>query len=197
MSDGAKTDTSGVTGLRKKFFRYLAAAFGAVLTTSIYSFVDTVVVGQYEGETGTAAISCVTPIWNLFISFGILFGIGGSVMFSVCRGAGDERKSNEYFTSSLLSVVGVSAVLYVLFLTLKTPLLSLFGASENSIGMAVDVDKTRGHHPPGGVNHPLRRPQMFPDGGDLPVPHRQIPGIGLPAAAGYDTAILNDQIVHR
>ena len=30
--------------LRKRFFKYLAAAFGAVLTTSIYSFVDTVVV---------------------------------------------------------------------------------------------------------------------------------------------------------
>ena len=136
MSDGVKTDTSGVTGLRKKFFGYLAAAFGAVLTTSIYSFVDTVVVGQYEGKTGTAAISCVTPIWNLFISFGILFGIGGSVMFSVCRGAGDERKSNEYFTSSLLSVVGVSAVLYVLFLTLKAPLLSLFGAGDDEVVLA-------------------------------------------------------------
>ena len=114
--------------LRKKFFVYLAAAFGAVLTTSIYSFVDTVVVGQYEGGAGIAAISCVNPVWNLFIGFGLLFGIGGSVMFSVSRGKGDTRASDEYFTASLIAVTAVALVLYVLFLTLKKQLLSLFGA---------------------------------------------------------------------
>ena len=119
--------------LRKRFFKYLAAAFGAVLTTSIYSFVDTVVVGQYEGEIGTAAISCVTPIWNLFIGFGILFGIGGSVMFSIMRGKGDKRAADEFFTAALIAVTAVAAVLYVVFLTLKRPVIAMFGAGNDEV----------------------------------------------------------------
>lgn len=126
--------------LRKKFFVYLAAAFGAVLTTSIYSFVDTVVVGQYEGGTGIAAISCVNPVWNLFIGFGLLFGIGGSVMFSVSRGKGDTRASNEYFTASLIAVTSVAVVLYVLFLTLKKQLLALFGAGGDELVLEKALD---------------------------------------------------------
>lgn len=90
------------------FFRYLAAAFGSALTSSIYSVVDMAMVGQYQGPDGTAALAVVAPVWNIIYSFGLLAGIGGSVLFSTLRGSGKTRHEdeNEYFTTALgLSVV--------------------------------------------------------------------------------------------
>ena len=41
--------------------RYLAAAFGSALISSIYAMVDMAMVGQYQGPEGTAALAVVDP----------------------------------------------------------------------------------------------------------------------------------------
>ena len=41
--------------LKSLYFKYLAAAFGSALITSVYSIVDMAIVGQYQGPDGTAA----------------------------------------------------------------------------------------------------------------------------------------------
>lgn len=64
------------------YFKYLAAAFGSVLITSIYSIVDMAMVGQYHGPEGSAALAVVAPVWNIIYSFGLLMGIGGSVVLT-------------------------------------------------------------------------------------------------------------------
>ena len=89
------------------YFKYLAAAFGSALISSIYSLVDMAVVGQYQGPAGTAALAVVAPIWNIIYSLGLLAGIGGSVLFSNLRGRADKNGAdeNEYFTVSMLLAV--------------------------------------------------------------------------------------------
>lgn len=71
--------------------KYLLAAFGSVLITSIYSIVDMAMVGQYQGPDGTATLAVVAPVWNIIYSLGLLMGIGGSVIFSTKRGSGDNE----------------------------------------------------------------------------------------------------------
>ena len=41
--------------IKHVFRRYMITAFGSALITSIYSLVDMVCVGQFEGPTGSAA----------------------------------------------------------------------------------------------------------------------------------------------
>ena len=41
------------------YFKYLSAAFGSAMITSIYSLVDMAMVGQYQGPDGTAALAVV------------------------------------------------------------------------------------------------------------------------------------------
>ena len=78
--------------IRTLYFKYLAAAFGSALITSIYSIVDMAMVGQYHGPEGTAALAVVAPIWNIIYSLGLLMGIGGSVLFSTIRGRSDDEE---------------------------------------------------------------------------------------------------------
>ena len=68
------------------YLKYLAAAFGSALISSIYSIVDMAMVGQYHGPDGSAALAVVAPVWNIIYSFGLLMGIGGTVIFSTLRG---------------------------------------------------------------------------------------------------------------
>ena len=74
------------------YLKYLSAAFGSALITSIYSIVDMAMVGQYQGPEGTAALAVVAPIWNVIYSLGLLTGIGGSVIFSARRGGNEKQR---------------------------------------------------------------------------------------------------------
>ncbi len=107
--------------IKTLYFKYLAAAFGSALITSIYSIVDMAMVGQYHGPEGTAALAVVAPIWNIIYSLGLLMGIGGSVLFSTIRGKGEgqTRQSNEYFTVSIIGSIILAVISWavIAFLT--------------------------------------------------------------------------------
>ncbi len=83
------------------YFKYLAAAFGSALITSIYSLVDMAMVGQYQGPEGTAALAVVAPVWNIIYSLGLLMGIGGSVIFSAKRGSSENLSEENLAESSV------------------------------------------------------------------------------------------------
>lgn len=97
-----------------------------------YSIVDRIYVGNIPG-TGADALAGVgicAPIVTLLSSFGTLFGIGGSVLFSVRLGAGDEKGAKKLLSNSFSLMIIVSLSLAALFLLSKDWLLIWFGASK-------------------------------------------------------------------
>ncbi len=127
--------------VRPLYLRYLSAAFGSALISSIYGLVDMAMVGQYQGPDGTAALAVVAPVWNVIYSLGLLAGIGGSVIFSLKKGMnkdGGKGNGNEYFTSSLiLSVILASLSTLAIFL-FEDQILTFFGADESLLPLAKD-----------------------------------------------------------
>lgn len=51
--------------IKSIYVKYLSAAFGSALITSVYSIVYMAMVGQYQGSDGTAALAVVAPVWNI------------------------------------------------------------------------------------------------------------------------------------
>ena len=119
--------------LRPIYFKYLAAAFGSSLITSIYSVVDMAMVGQYHGPEGTAALSVVAPIWNIIYSLGPLMGIGGSVIFSILKGSreSENRQPNEYFTCSVIGSIFLAILAWLVIIFFDRELMTFFGAAKN------------------------------------------------------------------
>lgn len=111
--------------VRQIYFRYLGAAFGSALISSIYGLVDSAMVGQYQGPEGTAALAIVAPVWNIIYSLGLLTGIGGSVLLSAARGAGRQKEGDEYFTAALAGTVFFAAVSWLAIAFFDAPLLPL------------------------------------------------------------------------
>lgn len=80
----------------------------------------------------------VAPVWNIIYSFGLLMGIGGSVLFSTIRGKadGDIKRSNEYFTASVIGSVVLAAIIWLVIILFDKELLVVFGAQDNTLTLA-------------------------------------------------------------
>ena len=150
--------------IKPMYFKYLKAAFGSALITSIYGIVDMSMVGQYQGPDGTAALAVVAPIWNIIYSLGLLMGIGGSILLSTVRGqdslsASDTSdvaaagkttgpvtrtvakslpltRSNEYFTTALIGVSAFAVLAWLMIIFFDKPLLLFFGADASLLPLA-------------------------------------------------------------
>jgi Na+-driven multidrug efflux pump len=124
--------------IKPTYFKYLAAAFGSALITSIYSIVDMAMVGQYQGPDGTAALAVVAPVWNIIYSLGLLMGIGGSVIFSTKRGstAKSDGTENQYFTAAVIGSVILSLLAWIGLLLFERPVLTFFGANASLLKLA-------------------------------------------------------------
>ena len=124
--------------IKSIYFRYLAAAFGSAMITSVYSIVDTAMVGQYHGPEGTAALAVVAPVWNIIYSLGLLMGIGGSVLFSARRGENtrNDGSENQYFTVAVIGAVVLSVLAWLGIIIFERPVLTFFGADESLLMMA-------------------------------------------------------------
>lgn len=103
--------------------------------------VDMAMVGQYQGPDGTAALAVVAPVWNVIYSLGLLMGIGGSVLFSMRRGGGDSRGSeNQFFTAAFIGSVILAAVAWAGMILFEKPILLFFGADALAVyGPVINV----------------------------------------------------------
>lgn len=124
--------------LNKTYFTMLFSAIASTIVTTVYSTVDMICVGHYAGPDGAASIACINPLWALMFAFGVLTGVGGAVMMSNRRGAGNEKAANEYFTVAVICCLIFSAALVAVYAIFLEPLLRLFGATGHVLELSVD-----------------------------------------------------------
>lgn len=124
--------------LNKSYFTMLFSAIASTIITTIYSTVDMICIGHYSGPDGAAAVSCINPLWALMFAFGVLTGVGGAVMMSNRRGAGNEKAANEYFTVAVTTCIVLSVLLVSGYAIFLEPLIKLFGASGTLLELATD-----------------------------------------------------------
>lgn len=115
--------------VKPAYFKYLAAAFGSAMLTSVYSIVDMAMAGQYQGPSGTAALAVVAPVWNVIYRLGLLMGIGGSVIFGSIRGRGAQGREaeSECFTAAVIGSAALSIIAQLAIILFEEPILSFFG----------------------------------------------------------------------
>lgn len=124
--------------LNKTYFTMLFSAIASTIVTTIYSTVDMICVGHYAGPDGAASIACVNPLWALMFAFGVMTGVGGAVMMSNRRGAGDEKAANEYFTVAALTCIILSAAIVTVYSIFLEDLLVLFGGEGNVLKLSIE-----------------------------------------------------------
>jgi len=125
----------------KIFYRYLFPAVSAAIAIAIYSFVDTIVIGQDVGPNGTAACAIVLPCFTIAHCIDLICGIGGSVLMSRARGEGNQEKGNAYFTASLIYVGIVTIIFWILGVLFQEQIYRLFGADDILLPYAMEYGR--------------------------------------------------------
>lgn len=112
-----------------------------MLINVVYNLADTFFVGQTGDSNQVAAVSVSMPLFLLFIALGNLFGVGGCAFISRSLGEGKNDRVKSISSFCVYGSIIIGALLGIIYLIFKRPLLFLVGASDNTIGFAVDYLK--------------------------------------------------------
>ena len=106
------------------------------LVTMVYNLADTFFIDQIGNPVMVAAVSMVSPWFNLLTALGNLFGLGGSSLISRMLGAQNHRDVKHVAAFSVWGG-GAATLLFSLATYLgRGPLLTFLGASPDTYGYA-------------------------------------------------------------
>ena len=97
----------------------------------LYSTVDTIIVGNFEGAHAIAAVSASTAIQFLLVSIAMGFTSGMSVVISQVYGARDYERMKRVFSTGFIFVIIVALVLAVVGNIITEPVLALLGTDPS------------------------------------------------------------------
>lgn len=100
----------------------------------LYNIVDRIYIGHLEdiGDIALTGLGITFPVIVIIAAFTNLFATGGTTLFSLARGRGDEEEARRILGNVFALLLTSSAVLFLFCYFLRRPILFLFGASEES-----------------------------------------------------------------
>ncbi|MDE7044197.1 MAG: MATE family efflux transporter, partial [Acetatifactor sp.] len=86
----------------------------AQLVQLLYNVVDRIYIGHLPGANSTAltGIGLIFPLTTMIAAFTFLFGTGGTPLFSIARGAGEESRAEKILGHTFSLLLGPSIVLF-------------------------------------------------------------------------------------
>ena len=121
-------------------FTLAVPAITSQIVNVLYNMVDRMYIGHIPevGATALTGVGVSFPIIMIISAFAYLFGMGGAPRASIFMGKKDNDTAEKILGNCTTSLMIIAVLLTVLVLIFQEPLLYLFGASENTIGYAMD-----------------------------------------------------------
>ncbi len=139
MNENQNSQFLGKERISKLMLKFSIPCVLSLLVSALYNIVDQIFIGNSElSALGNAATGVVFPIFIIAQAFAWCFGDGCAAYLNICQGRKDTQNAHKSIGSGISITLIVSVLLMAVFFPLKEQLLTLFGASENSLGMAVE-----------------------------------------------------------
>lgn len=139
MNQSENSQFLGTEKISKLMLKFSVPCVLSLLVSALYNIVDQIFIGNSElSALGNAATGVVFPIFIIAQAFAWCFGDGCAAYLNICQGRRDTSSAHKAIGTGIVVTLLASLVLMAVFFPLKTQLLTLFGASENSIAMAVE-----------------------------------------------------------
>ena len=123
-------------GMLKEYLKYIVPTMITFTLGGVYSIIDGVFVGHAVGDAGLAGINVAFPLVAFIMAVGTGVGMGGGVISSIARGAGNEAKARRAMGPTL-TMLALSAVpIMALLFTLATPICELLGGRGETLAQA-------------------------------------------------------------
>ena len=115
-------------------WKFTIPMFISVMFQQLYNIVDSIVAGKFVGVNALAAVGASYPITMIFMAVATGLNIGCSVVISLYFGAKEYRQMKSAVSTSLLTVLGIGALLTALGLIFSRPLMVLLKTPGDIFG---------------------------------------------------------------
>ncbi|MDE6788611.1 MAG: MATE family efflux transporter [Ruminococcus sp.] len=138
IDEKEKNNPLAVEAVPKLMVKFAVPSIIGMLVSALYNIVDQLFIGKGVGTDGNAATNIAFPFSTMCIAVALLLGIGGASCFNLAMGRGDTKRAGYFagnaFTMLIISGVVISAITFAFL----TPLLKLFGSTDNILPYAQD-----------------------------------------------------------
>ncbi len=117
----------------KAVFSNVIPSIISMIMVLIYNLADTFFIGQTKNPYMVAAVSVATPVFLIFMSIGMLFGIGGLSLISRMLGAGEKEKAKNTSSFCFWSGLGIGIISLILIIIFSKEISLTVGASADTL----------------------------------------------------------------
>ena len=140
MRKAKRENDLGRDPIGRLLLRLAVPTVTAQLVNALYNIVDRMYIGHIEGvgDLALTGLGVCFPVIMFVSALSALVGMGGGSRAVVRMGAGDPEGANAILGNCATLLVVLSVVFTILLQLVKEPMLYLFGATDNTIGYALD-----------------------------------------------------------
>ena len=138
-----RTVDLGSGSVGKLLFSLALPTITSQIVNMLYNLVDRIYIGHMEpvetvGKLALTGVGVCLPIILVISAFASLVAMGGAPRASIAEGRGESAAAEKIMGNSFTLLLLTSLVLTAVFQLFAQPLLLTFGASENTVGYALD-----------------------------------------------------------
>ena len=127
----------GTERIGKLLVRFSVPCILSMVIGALYNIVDQLFIGNSElGYLGNAATSIVYPITIIVLAFGLMWGDGCAAYLSICQGKRDTAKVSRAIGGCIAASAVIGLLLAAICAIFAKPLLSVLGASGETLNYA-------------------------------------------------------------
>ncbi len=139
MEINQESEILGEEKISKLLLKFSVPCVMGLLISALYNIVDQIFIGNSElGFLGNAATGVSFPVICIANAFAWCVGDGAASYLSICSGRKDTESAHKCVGSGITATILISIILTVICEAFATPLMSIFGASPQTLGMAVE-----------------------------------------------------------
>lgn len=116
----------------RTYFKMTLPSVLGMVVTLIYNLADTYFIAQTNDTAMIAGVSVCAPVFTALMAFGNIYGQGGSSLISRLLGQNDRERTERVSSFCFYISIATGAVLAVLMLLFRVPMLHLLGASAEA-----------------------------------------------------------------
>lgn len=134
--ENTKLGAMGSASIPKIILQFSVPAIISMLIEALYNIVDRYFVGQGVGSIGIGGITICFPIALFIMAMSMIVGIGGNTLFAIRLGEKKYQQAAIILNNSFVLLIIMAVCAFGLGEIFMTPLLKLFGASEQLLPVA-------------------------------------------------------------
>ena len=139
MNSSAKIVDLGKDNINQLMLKFSMPCIFSLLISSLYNIVDQIFIGNSElSALGNAATGVVFPVFIIAQAFAWCFGDGCASYLNICQGRNDAKNAHSAIGGSITLAFICGLLMVAIIYPFKEPILTIFGASEQTIGYAIE-----------------------------------------------------------